>query len=311
MGLQAPLEKIPRHIWEGITQTLSKPARVSEKIRHAVSLLPAEKRVEEMLSETALHLLKRGEGNVIVTVEPAGEDEVQITVFRATEDGLQTSAYTTGMPKHAVGIPLRDLLARAVVKRLLRQDDQVILTVSGHLLRGVTAGIIVVRIREVFFELHIQGLAPHIPQDVLESVLTIARELALEGREGKHVGATFIIGERDNVQPFLRQIILNPFMHYPPEDRRITREDMWETVKNFAQLDGAFLIDSDGTIVTAGAMITLPPGVEPVVLPGFGTRHTSAASLTRAVPGTIAIVVSSSGGTIRIFKDGRIVARLS
>lgn len=306
-----PVKQIPRHIWEGITQTLSKPQRVSDKIKRVAETLGTSKRVEDLLSETALSLLTQGEGNVIVTVEPLDEEHAQLTIFRRQDESLSTTSFTISLPRHPSGIPLQDILASAVARRLLTKDDRVILTMSGRIIHGVPSALIIVNIQDVFFQLHVQQLATHSPVEVVENTLRVAREIALEGREGKHVGATFLLGPKEKIQPYLRQIILNPFMHYPPEERNITREDVWETVKNFAQLDGAFLIDTDGTIITAGAMITLPPGFEPVVLPGFGTRHTSAASLTKAVPEALAIVVSSSGGTIRIFKEGRIVARFS
>ena len=42
---------------------------------------------------------------------------------------------------------------------------------------------------------------------------------------------------------------------------------------------------------------------------GFGTRHRYSAAISR-LTNSIAVVISESGGTVRVFKDGRIVMKL-
>jgi DNA integrity scanning protein DisA with diadenylate cyclase activity len=39
----------------------------------------------------------------------------------------------------------------------------------------------------------------------------------------------------------------------------------------------------------------------------MGTKHRNCAAITYAVPEAIAIVVSESGGKIRVFKEGKLV----
>ncbi|MBI2142519.1 DNA integrity scanning protein DisA nucleotide-binding domain protein [Candidatus Woesearchaeota archaeon] len=85
---------------------------------------------------------------------------------------------------------------------------------------------------------------------------------------------------------------------------------MKETVKNLAQLDGVFLIDEGGTILTAAAYLNIDQnGIDLPELQGFGTRHRCTAAVTKLTD-AIGVVVSSSGGTVRVFKEGKAVLKL-
>ena len=46
--------------------------------------------------------------------------------------------------------------------------------------------------------------------EVIERIVDIASELGSEGREGRAVGAMFIVGDTDRVVPLTRQLVLNP-----------------------------------------------------------------------------------------------------
>jgi diadenylate cyclase len=106
-----------------------------------------------------------------------------------------------------------------------------------------------------------------------------------------------------------RQIMLNAFEGHQPESRRVTNPDIKENVKEFAQLDGAFVISGDGFIEAAGRYITVD--TSSVILPkGMGTRHNSVAAIT-AVTNAVGIVVSQSGGGITIFKNGQILKKIT
>jgi DNA integrity scanning protein DisA with diadenylate cyclase activity len=140
---------------------------------------------------------------------------------------------------------------------------------------------------------------------VLDSVLKVAFEIAREGREGKAIGTSFVIGDSKNVLTYSHQFVLNPFQGHPESDRQITDVRSWGNIKEFAQLDGAFLITGAGAVEAAGRCITVD--MSKVNLPGgLGSRHSSVAAITQ-VTRSIGIVVSKSGGTISIFKGGNIV----
>ncbi len=72
-------------------------------------------------------------------------------------------------------------------------------------------------------------------------------------------------------------------------------------------MDGAFILREDGVILSGCRYIT--SDVKGLTLPkGLGARHVAAAAITRHTD-AIAIAVSESTGTVRAFKDGKIVLR--
>ena len=143
-------------------------------------------------------------------------------------------------------------------------------------------------------------------REVIVELLTIASEIAAEGREGKHVGTAFIVGDTERVLECSRQLILNPFEGHTEENRCILSPHIHESIKELAQMDGAFIFRDDGVVVAAGRYITVDTsGVQ--IPGGFGTRHLSTAAITAAT-GAIGIVVSESGGSIRVFANGEIIA---
>ena len=81
---------------------------------------------------------------------------------------------------------------------------------------------------------------------------TLSLELSREGREGKPIGTTFMIGSAPEVLARSTQLILNPFEGHPRSARNMTNHEIRETVKELSQIDGAFIIAGDGTIEAAG-----------------------------------------------------------
>jgi len=148
-----------------------------------------------------------------------------------------------------------------------------------------------------------------IKEDVFDAVFHICTEISVEGREGKAVGTTFLIGDAKNVMGKSRQIMLNSFEGHPPDMRIVTNPDLKENIKEFAQLDGAFVVSGDGFIEASGRYITVDTSC--VNLPkGMGTRHNSVAAMTH-VTKAVGIVVSQSGGGITLFKNGQILKKIS
>ena len=137
-------------------------------------------------------------------------------------------------------------------------------------------------------------------QSVLQRMLEIAIELSIEGREGTPVGTIFVIGDTRRVLKHSHQLIPNPFKGHRIN---VLDRDSKEIIKEFAQLDGAFVIREDGRIVSAGRYLEVEPKVIDLMLPpGLGSRHIAAAGITKL---TKAMAISlSESGTIRIFKNG-------
>jgi len=142
---------------------------------------------------------------------------------------------------------------------------------------------------------------------VFEATVELALEIAREGREGRRIGTLFTLGHADAVLAASRALILDPLAGHAPTRTRITDPDVRGTIKELAQLDGAFVISQTGAVVAACRY--LDASVEQIDLPlGLGSRHLAAASMSRRL-GIVAIVVSESG-VVRVFYGGRILATL-
>ena len=143
-----------------------------------------------------------------------------------------------------------------------------------------------------------------IREEVFEEVYTLSLELSREGREGKQIGTTFLIGSAPEVLARSTQLILNPFEGHPLSVRNVATSEIRETVKELSQIDGAFVISGDGIIEAAGRYITIDTS-QASIPKGLGTRHASVAGLTLETP-AVGVVLSQSGGKVSLFKDGRI-----
>jgi diadenylate cyclase len=143
-------------------------------------------------------------------------------------------------------------------------------------------------------------------RSTVEDVLQLAVEIAREGREGRKIGTLFVVGDVDNVVAHSRPLLLDPLYGHPDELLDVRRPDFRETVKELAQLDGAFVVDKHGTFVSAARYVDVDPGT--ALMPGLGTRHAAAASIT-AQTRSVAIVVSQSS-IVRVYAQGEIRAEV-
>jgi DNA integrity scanning protein DisA with diadenylate cyclase activity len=140
----------------------------------------------------------------------------------------------------------------------------------------------------------------------VEEVLQLAVEIAREGREGRKIGTLFVVGDVEATLDHSRPLMLDPLYGHASELLDVRRPEFRETVKELAQLDGAFIIDARGTFVSAARYVDVGP--ETVLMPGLGTRHAAAASIS-TVTNAIAIVVSQSS-IVRVFADGEVRAEI-
>lgn len=154
-----------------------------------------------------------------------------------------------------------------------------------------------------------------IPEKILRSqefirLLDIALRLAGQGREGKKIGTIFVLGDYQKYDKYLTQLVLNPCKGHPKKNRNIHDNDFFETIREFAALDGAFIVDNAGVVEKAGAYLNPPASEKTSMLKGFGARHAAAASLT-AVSEALAITVSESSSSVVVFFDGSAILRFN
>lgn len=141
--------------------------------------------------------------------------------------------------------------------------------------------------------------------EVFESVLNLALQISAEGKEGrKPAGTIFVLGKHEEVLKFSHPMVINPFQGYPEEERNVLDPRLKETVKEFASIDGAFVIREDGVILAAGRHLDAS-GDEVEIPLGLGSRHRAAAAIT-SLTNALAIVVSEETGGVRIFHHGKL-----
>jgi hypothetical protein len=61
-------------------------------------------------------------------------------------------------------------------------------------------------------------LGEHIKRAVFHRVLALALQIGQHGREGKKIGALFVVGDIEHVLEQSKQMILNPFKGYDPRE---------------------------------------------------------------------------------------------
>jgi len=195
----------------------------------------------------------------------------------------------------------------AFSRGLVTRGDR-ILCLSGIAGSGLLDALFVTEVGDEF-ELFVANGAENIPAsartEVFERVIDLALALGIEGREGRPVGATFVLGDTENVLPHTEQLILNPFHGHPEDERNILDPRLTETIKEFSAVDGAFVIREDGIVETAGCFLRSMVAGQPLPR-GLGARHKSAAAIT-AVTNAVAVTVSESTGNVTVFAQGRIL----
>ncbi len=134
---------------------------------------------------------------------------------------------------------------------------------------------------------------------VVARVLNVLMELGREGWEGNPVG-TFCVVSDDAADMYRKAvpIIVADANVMSPEGKRV--------LKTLSRLDGAIVINTDGTIEAAGAIFDVnAKNVEP----GLGARHTTARHVSRALG--CPVVVLSETGNVRLYHRGEEILKVS
>jgi DNA integrity scanning protein DisA with diadenylate cyclase activity len=202
-------------------------------------------------------------------------------------------------------------LIQAVADDQLRAGARVAVVYSGFEAETLDS-ITVIRLGEHLERLtsrDLRALETSVPFDTLKAVVDIAVEIGREGREGKAVGTLIVVGDARDVLARSRTLGFDPFKGYRRKDRNLRDLRVREAIKEIAQLDGAFVVSRDGTVEAACRIIDAPTAG--LTLPkGLGTRHWAAAAITKATT-ALAVAVSQSTGTVRLFQQGEVILRIA
>jgi DNA integrity scanning protein DisA with diadenylate cyclase activity len=154
----------------------------------------------------------------------------------------------------------------------------------------------------------LRKLDTQVPLETLRAVVDLAVAIGREGREGHPVGTMFVVGDTRKVLTMSRPMNFNPFRGYSHAERDVRDRNVREQIKDIAQLEGAILIRRDGVAVAACMRIESPDKGYTLSM-GLGTRHAAAAAISKSTK-ALAVVVSQSSGTVRLFQNGEVVLHI-
>jgi diadenylate cyclase len=285
----------------------------------------AEAKFDREFVRAALVLSARSEVDrlLIVTDHPLLPNEIRgrpikrKLVYAVTSEALATQL--AAKKYQAVVIPPYDYSRVEKIKVALVacqseglvHDGDTILALAGHSAERNLDTLVRVRLGDEEDEpirVDSLNLGPEFSSQVVEALIHVAMEIGQEGYEGHPTGTILVVGDATAVMEKSRQLTLNPFQGMSETDRNCLDPPIRDAIKTFAVLDGAFVIREDGVVLAAGRYLQV--SAKDVQVPmGLGARHSAAAAVTSETK-AVAITVSQTTGTVRVFKEGEIVLEL-
>lgn len=154
----------------------------------------------------------------------------------------------------------------------------------------------------------LRQLETSVPLETLKTVIDLAVEIGREGREGKAIGTMFVVGDTRKVLQHCQPAGFDPARGYNRSERDLHDPRVREAIKEVAVLDGGFIVSSEG-IVEKAAQLVDAPYANLTLSKGLGARHWAGAAISKATA-ALAIVVSQSSGTVRLFQGGEVILRI-
>jgi DNA integrity scanning protein DisA with diadenylate cyclase activity len=226
----------------------------------------------------------------------------------AAERGFSTVVLK--MPDAPVYEKLTQALLESVADDILAPGARVVSIYSGFE-ADVQDSISIVHLGEHLGQLtarDLRQLETSVPLDTLKTVVDIALAIGREGREGKPVGTLFVVGDARKVLASSHPTGFDPVRGYSRKERDLDDPRVREGIKEIAQLDGAIVVSAEGIVLAAARYIDA--SAENITLPkGLGARHWAAAAISRKTK-AVAVAVSESNGSVRIFQGGEVKLRI-
>ena len=243
-----------------------------------------------------------GSGKLLVAADTSDQ------LIGAKEAGLEP--IRLDMPDRPVYEKLAQAVLEAVADDLLAPGSSVVALYSSFDAEAVDS-LSIINLDEHLNRLtgrDLRQLETRVPLDTLKLVVDLAVEIGREGREGKPVGALLVVGDSRKVLAMSRPAGFDPVKGYNRKERDLNDPRVREGIKEIAQMDGAIIVSPDG-VVAATCRYLDCSAADVTLSKGLGARHWAAAAISRATR-AVAITVSQSNGTVRIFQNGETVLRI-
>lgn len=291
---------------------MANPLRITEQFRYFIE---HAKTLQAQMDASAIILLYDGTADWGRVKKLVGENvpfilavDTQEQAQGATEAGIKTIVL------EMVGNPVYDRLMQALLEAitddLIRPGSQIVAIYGGFESNTIDT-VSLISLKEHLNRLtsmDLRLLNTTAPLDTLKTIVELAIEIGLSGREGKPVGTLFVVGDKQRVLAESHAGGFDPVRGYSRSERNIMDARVREGIKEIAQLDGAIVISADG-IVEASCRILDASADNITLSKGLGSRHWAAAGITRCTK-AVAIVVSETNGTVRIFQNGEVMLRI-
>jgi diadenylate cyclase len=278
------------------------------------SIIDLAAQLAAVVSADALMILLEGQTEWERLRDACGEQRVLLAAdFPAELDGAAEAGFPTvvlNMADSPVYEKLTQALLESVADDILAPGAKVVAIYSGFEAETIDS-ISVIHLGEHLGRLTVadlRQLETKVPLDTLKMVVDLAVEIGREGREGKPVGTLFVVGDTRKVMTSSHALVFDPVRGYSRKERNLFDQKVREGIKEIAQMDGAFIVAPDGTVEAASRYVDA--SAESITLSkGLGARHWAAAAITRKTK-AVAVAVSESTGTVRIFQNGEVILRV-
>ncbi|MEO0529029.1 MAG: DNA integrity scanning protein DisA nucleotide-binding domain protein [Planctomycetota bacterium] len=241
----------------------------------------------------------------------AADSEDQLAGAHDEENGPGLETIVLRMNDAPVYERLTQALLEAVAEEHLEPGSTVV-TLHSSFDPGVIDSLSLIRLDEHLGRLTVRDLRQidsKIPTKTLKLVIDLAVEIGREGREGKPIGTLLVVGDHRKTLDLCKPMGFDPVKGYPASERSLTDTKVREGVKEIAQMDGAFIVSNNGTVIASAQHLSAPASKEITLSKGLGARHWAAAQISHATE-AIAVAISSSSGTVRVFQGGEVVLRI-
>ena len=155
----------------------------------------------------------------------------------------------------------------------------------------------------------LRQLESRVPLKTLKVVVDLAVDIGWEGREGNPIGTLLVVGDTRKVLAMSAPAGFDPVRGYNRKERNLFDAKVREGIKEIAQLDGAIVISAEGVVESAARYLESTATSTLSLSPGLGARHWTAAAISR-MTSALAISVSQSSGTVRIWQNGEVALRV-
>ncbi|OUT56923.1 DNA integrity scanning protein DisA [Stieleria bergensis] len=280
--------------------------------KHNTSILRSGIKLAEATSSDAIVLLLSGATDwqrLAELIKEAAFEKPFVVALDLVEDldgAAEAGLHPIALKKEKAPLleRLQHALLEAAADEFIKTNDEIV-AIYGGFAQGRLDSVSHLKLDERMRRLSardLQSLESSVPLKTLKAIVDLAVQIGVEGREGKPVGALFVVGDSRSVLKHASDSGVDPFRGYNRKSRNVLDAKVQEDAKELAQLDGAFIISADGSIERSRQMLeVLHEDLN--MSKGLGARHWAAAAITRRT-NAIAIVVSQSTGTVRLYQDG-------